>query len=197
MKMKTMLASAAILMAAAPAIANASIIVPGKCASVAASSGCLFLGNINGNDNVFNLNSHKQAELVYNVYNNFVPSAQPNITLNYLFDTNTTSGLITGAGTSSGTWSTPGYVIDYMAVKAGNYFSLYKVADLSSGSWSTMDIPHGKNLKDLSHIVFFGSEAVAGVPEPATWGMMIAGVGMAGGALRRRRARQQLRVAAA
>ncbi|RSV41626.1 PEP-CTERM sorting domain-containing protein [Sphingomonas sp. ABOLD] len=84
-----------------------------------------------------------------------------------------------------------------MAVKAGNYFSLYKVADLSSGSWSTMDIPHGKNAKDLSHIAFFGSAAVAGVPEPATWGMMIAGVGMAGGALRRRRARQQLRVAAA
>ncbi|GAA0739200.1 hypothetical protein GCM10009075_17810 [Sphingomonas trueperi] len=192
-----MLAGAAALIAAAPCAANASIIVPGKCSSVAASSGCLFLGNINGNDNVFNPNSYKQAELVYNVYNNFVPSAQPNITLNYLFDTSSTSGLITGAGTSSGTWATPGYVIDYMAVKAGNYFSLYKVADLSSGSWSTMDIPHGKNAKDLSHIAFFGSAAVAGVPEPATWGMMIAGVGMAGGALRRRRARQQLRVAAA
>ncbi len=197
MKMKTMLASAAILMAAAPTAANASIVVLGKCSSVASTSGCLFLGNINGNDNVFNPNSYKQAELVYNAYNNFVPSAQPNITLNYLFDTSSTSGLITGAGTASGTWSTPGYAIDYMAVKAGNYFSLYKVADLSSGSWSTMDIPHGKNAKDLSHIVFFGSTAVAGVPEPATWGMMIAGVGMAGGALRRRRARQQLRIAAA
>lgn len=197
MKMKSILAGAGFLMAAAPCAANASIIVPFNCSSTASSSGCLFLGNINGNDNVFNPNSYKQAELVYNVYNNFVPSARPNITLNYLFDTNSTSGLITGAGTSSGTWSTPGYVIDYMAVKAGNYFSLYKVADLSSGSWSTMDIPHGKNAKDLSHIVFFGSEAVAGVPEPATWGMMIAGVGMAGGALRRRRARQQLRVAAA
>lgn len=197
MKMKTMLAGAAFLAAATPIAANASIIVAGNCTSAAAASGCLFLGNISGNANVFNPNSYKQAEFVYNVYNNFVPSAQPNITLNYLFDTSTTSGLITGAGTTSGTWSTPGYVIDYMAVKAGSYFSLYKIADLSSGSWSTMDIPHGKNAKDLSHIVFFGSAAVAGVPEPASWGMMIAGVGMAGAALRRRRVRQQPRVAAA
>jgi len=88
-------------------------------------------------------------------------------------------------------------VIDYMAVKAGSYFTLYKIADLSSGSWSTADIPYKKSPKELSHIVFFGSEAVAGVPEPATWGMMIAGVGMAGAALRRRRARQQVRFAAA
>lgn len=197
MKLKTMLVGTTLLMTAAPVAANASIIVLGSCSSVTASKGCLFSGNINGNNNVFNPSSYKQAELVYNIYNNFVPSARPNIALNYLFDTNSTSGLITGAGTTSGTWSTPGYVIDYMAVKAGNYFSLYKVADLSSGSWSTMDIPHGKNAKDLSHIVFFGSTAVAGVPEPATWGMMIAGVGMAGGALRRRRARQQVRFAAA
>lgn len=197
MKMKTMLAGAAVLLAAAPCAANASVVVLGKCSSVASTSGCLFLGNITSNDNVFNPNSYKQAELVYNIYNNFVPSAQPNITLNYLFDTSTTSGLIAGAGTTSGTWSTPGYVIDYMAVKAGNYFSLYKVADLSSGSWSTMDIPHGKNAKDLSHIVFFGSAAVAGVPEPATWGMMIAGVGMAGASLRRRRGSRQTRVVAA
>lgn len=197
MNLKTILAGATIMMAAAPCTANASIIVIGKCGSVASPSGCLFLGNINGHDNVFNSNSYKQAELVYNVYNNFVPSVGPNITLNYLFDTNTTAGLINGAGTASGSWATPGYVIDYMAVKAGSYFTLYKVADLSSGSWSTFDIPHGRNAKDLSHIVFFGSEAAAGVPEPATWGMMIAGVGMAGGALRRRRARQQVRFATA
>ncbi len=35
-----------------------------------------------------------------------------------------------------------------------------------------------------SQLVFTG---VGGVPEPATWGLMIAGFGMAGGALRRRR----------
>jgi hypothetical protein len=34
---------------------------------------------------------------------------------------------------------------------------------------------------------FSGNFNVAAVPEPATWAMMIAGVGMAGGALRRRR----------
>ncbi|OAN57286.1 FxDxF family PEP-CTERM protein [Sphingomonas sp. TDK1] len=34
---------------------------------------------------------------------------------------------------------------------------------------------------------YSASFAFGAVPEPATWGMMIAGVGMAGGALRRRR----------
>lgn len=36
-------------------------------------------------------------------------------------------------------------------------------------------------------IAFSTSYSFAGVPEPATWGLMIAGVGMAGGSLRRRR----------
>lgn len=197
MRLKTLLSGAAIAMASTPCVANAALIVPSACSSVTSASGCLFIGNINGNTSVLNPNSYRNAELVYNVYNNFVPGARPNITLNYLFDTDTTAGLITGAGSASGTWSTPGYVIDYMAVKAGNYFSLYKIADLSSGSWSTANIPYGRNPKDVSHIVFFGSQAVAGVPEPATWGMMIAGVGMAGGALRRRRSSRQLRFAAA
>lgn len=197
MKLKTLLSGAAVMIAASPCTANASYIMLGHCTSVTSSKGCLFGGNITGNDNVLNPNSYKQAELVYNIYNNFVPSAQPNITLNYLFDTDTTANLITGASGSSGTWSTPGYAIDYMAVKAGSYFTLYKVADLSSGSWTTADIPYKNSPKNVSHIVFFGSEAAAAVPEPATWGMMIAGVGMAGGALRRRRARQQVRFAAA
>ncbi|KTF68325.1 PEPxxWA-CTERM sorting domain-containing protein [Sphingomonas sp. HT-1] len=196
MKFKTFLAAAAITAAATPCVANAAVIVPTKCTSVASSSGCLFLGNINGNSNPLNINGYVNAQLVYNLYNNFAPTAQPNITLNYLFDTTTTAGLITGAGSSSGTWTTPGYAIDYMAIKAGNYFSLYKIADLSSGSWSTRDIPYNRNPRDVSHIVFFGTALPTGVPEPASWGMMIAGAGMAGAALRRRRSRQ-VRFAAA
>jgi len=82
MKLKTILAGAAVMMAAAPCTANASLVVLGKCSSVASPSGCLFLGNINSNEHVLNPNSYKQAELAYNVYNNFVPSARPNITLN-------------------------------------------------------------------------------------------------------------------
>lgn len=197
MKFKTIFLGAAMAIAAMPGTASAAAIVANKCTSVASSSGCLFIGNITGNANLFNPNSYTNAQWVYNIYNNVVTSAKPNITLNYLFDTSTTAGLITGAGTASGTWSTPGYVIDYMAVKAGDYFSLYKIADLSSGSWDTFDLPYYRKPAKLSHIVFFGSQAVAGVPEPATWGMMIAGVGMAGAALRRRRGNRQVRFAAA
>lgn len=179
--------AAALVALAIPAAAQASVIVAGKCESVSAPAGCLFIGNINGNTNPFNANSYLNAQLNYNIYNNAVPSAQPNITLNYLFDTDTTAGLITGAGSASGTWATPGYVIEYLAVKAGSYFVLYDIADASSGSWNTNDIPYGRNPKALSHIVFFGYESAAAVPEPAAWGMLIGGLGLAGGALRRRR----------
>ena len=36
--------------------------------------------------------------------------------------------------------------------------------------------------------VRFGANADTGVPEPATWAMMIAGFGLVGGAMRRRKA---------
>ncbi len=89
---------------------------------------------------------------------------------------------------TAGTWSLPGYNVDYLAVKAGSNFILYKLAvPASSGTWSTAGLTnrHG-NLLDLSHLSFFGSVAGA-VPEPATWAMMIGGCGMVGGAMRRRR----------
>jgi hypothetical protein len=46
--------------------------------------------------------------------------------------------------------------------------------------------PYPPQTYDLAYQVL--SDATPGVPEPATWAMMIAGFGMAGGALRRRRA---------
>jgi PEP-CTERM motif len=184
---KIKLAAAAMALAA-PSAADAAIIVAGKCDSVTASTGCLFQGNITGNTNPINLNSYKHTEAFYNFYNNVITSARPNIELNYLFDTDSTAGLITGAGTASGTWSTPGYLIDFIAVKAGNFFTLYQIDAASSGSWDTFDIPFNRNPARLSHIVFFGSAAAAGaVPEPASWAMMIGGFGMAGAAIRRRR----------
>ena len=38
----------------------------------------------------------------------------------------------------------------------------------------------------LSHIIFFGDIA-GGVPEPATWAMLLLGLGMVGSSMRRRR----------
>ncbi len=49
------------------------------------------------------------------------------------------------------------------------------------------DSNYGDNRDGISLSVV--SNAVGAVPEPATWAMMIAGFGMAGGALRRRRTR--------
>ena len=88
----------------------------------------------------------------------------------------------TGLGGSSGTWSLAGYTVNYLAVKAGNNFVIYKLAAPgSSGTWSTVDLGN----KDISHLEFFGS--VAAVPEPASWAMLIAGLGIVGAAMRRRK----------
>jgi hypothetical protein len=88
-------------------------------------------------------------------------------------------GTVTGSGTS-GTWSVNGFIIDYIAVKAGQATFLYHVGGVSSGNWFT-----GNSRQDMSNIRFFGTEAV--IPEPATWAMLILGFGLVGASLRRRK----------
>jgi hypothetical protein len=182
--------AAALGAALLPAAALAGPIVEANCNSVASPAGCLFEGNINNNPNPLNANSYKNAEALYNLFNDTHPSANPDITLNFLFDTDITGGLITGGGTSSGTWSLPGYTVDFVAVKAADFFVLYQITPASSGSWNTFDIPYTNNPHDVSHLLFFGQ--ANGVPEPAAWGMMIGGFGFAGAALRTRRRRTVL-----
>lgn len=133
-----------------------------------------------------NVKSYISAQNAYNAFNHGIGSGTPDITLSFLFDTKTTPGLFTGK--AFGSWSTPGFLVDYVAVGAGPNFVLYKIAPASSGSWSTMDIPYESNPREASHLVFFGTE-VSVVPEPASWAMMIAGSGIAGAALRRRRSK--------
>lgn len=181
--------SAAIAIAVS-APAAASTVVGTDCISVAHVDGCLFSGNINGNTDPTNVNSYLNAQNAYNSYNNSVVSAQPDITLSYITQSDALNfadfGSITGGGTSSGTWSLPGFTVDFIAVKAGNNFVLYQLAaPASSGNWDTLDLPFNRNPAALSHLAFFGSETA--VPEPAQWGMMIVGFGLVGGAMRRRK----------
>lgn len=162
--------------------ANASSVVVAGCDSVTDgdAAGCLFSGNINENPDPTNVNSYKNAEAAYNAF------LDPDITLNWLTSTDAsnfdTFGSITGAGGTSGTFDLSGYNLEYYAVKYGNEFTLYEYLGTDgTGTWQT-DGQHG-----VSHIAFFGTPGV--VPEPATWAMMIAGFGLTGAAIRRRKTR--------
>ena len=158
-------------------------IVDGFCVAASEPEGCLFNGNIS---------DHNYLE-VQDAYNALDPERyDAPITLRYLASTDTPDlaaigGGYTGQDTPSGTWSIPGYLVDFYAVKAGNYFALYKLpTPVSSGSWNTDSIAtqFGPDCEVcVSHLVFFG----AAVPEPESWAMLIAGFGLVGAVMRRRR----------
>ena len=194
--MKTLMLAATAAVAFASAVTFSSsaqaavpVVVDGNCISVTDVAGCLFTNNIAPN-------TVAATEAAYNIYNDTHPSADPDIALAYLFKSDDGLGFlgsITGGGTASGTWSTPGYLISFLAVKASNNFVLYQLATpASNGSWDTFDIPFRQNPHDLSHLTFFGEADDGGggtgsdVPEPATWAMLLSGFGMVGLATRRR-----------
>lgn len=176
------LLGAVALGAAWSAPAAASAIVSGACVSVSDPAGCRFTGNINNNPNASNQNSYLFAQNLYN-------AGHDDIILSLITGTDLAGfgsfGSITGAGTASGTWSLPGFDVQYIAVKASPGFVLYEVSG-STGSWDTFDIPYNNNPHNLSHLMFFGSLAAA-VPEPSAWALMILGVGMTGAAMRQQR----------
>ncbi len=179
-------------------------IVKSDCASVLDADGCLFNGNIGSP------NSIAQAETAYNRM-----FADRPISLTFIAASDdrgfgdfgavfNSSGKQLGSngGFSAGSWSMPGWSVDYISVKAGDTSVLYHVGGLSNGLWDTLSNPFHKNPKDMSHISFFGSKQNAGgngvavVPEPATWAMLIAGFGLVGLAMRRRRNSGIVRVTA-
>lgn len=177
---KAALISSALFMASQ---AGAVTLSATKCGSVSDAAGCLF-----ENGNIANAGNVATAQSVYNAAKN------PDIALNLLFETGSAfPGTVTfdDASQTSGTWSLPGYLVDYLAVKAGNDFVLYKLATpASSGTWTTANLVNNQGrLRQLSHLTFFGTLAV---PEPATWAMMIAGFGLAGVGLRRRKTTAQV-----
>ncbi len=72
-------------------------------------------------------------------------------------------------------------------MKGGPEFILIRLATAaSSGTWSTAGLlTGGGNQPEISHIQFYGTQGV--IPEPATWAMLIAGFGLVGSVMRRRR----------
>ncbi len=194
MKPLKLVATTALAFASAVAFSSSAqaavpVVVDGSCISVTDVSGCLFTNNIAPN-------TVAATQSAYNLYNDTHVSAAPDIALTYLFKSDDGAGFlgsITGGGTASGTWSTPGYLISFLAVKAADYFVLYELTvPASSGLWNTFNIPFKNNPHDLSHLAFFGAADDGGggigstVPEPATWALLFAGFGMVGIAARRR-----------
>ena len=143
----------------------------------------MFSGNINASDT--GNASYLLTEAAYN------PLAFADIDLIPILSTGTgvgSNGAFNLGSTTGGTWSVAGYNIDFIAVKGGNSFALYRTTG-SSGTWSTSALVNGGgNTPGLSHLVFFGTLAAA-VPEPSTWALMILGFGVAGASMRQRKAR--------
>ncbi len=166
---------------ATPALAAAITIDASKCISVTDAAGCLFGGNLG------NASDAADAQVLYNALRN------PDITLTFLGKSDDTipfgTTLSSDASNTGGTWSTPGFLINFIGVKAGPEFILYQLATPAfSGDWSTAGLVNDKGKKkELSHLTFFGSRSA--VPEPATWGMMLLGFGIVGSTLRRRQTR--------
>lgn len=92
----------------------------------------------------------------------------------------------------SGTWDVldNSVLIKYITVKGASSYALYELAGAgaNSGSISTLGLmtPNNTNQPDISHISFWLAPATA-VPEPASWAMLIAGLGVVGFAMRRRK----------
>jgi hypothetical protein len=184
----------AALAIASPAWATSTVAIDGPCSDLAdgIGSSCKFSGNINTNDT--GNESYTVAEDVYNDY--AATQGWGPIDLNPLADFSGSGSqngitLTLNATGDGGTFTLdPGVVIDYYAVKAANGFLLFEQYT-GNNSFSTLGLAQntrGDQTPGLSHIIFFGSNG--GVPEPATWAMMLLGIGMVGSSMRRRQKAQ-------
>jgi hypothetical protein len=161
-------------------------IIPGSCDSLTDGDtlGCMFSGNIDTSTS--GNSSYLLAQGAYNA------AFDPDITLSPLasFDSAGTSNgiaLTLNAAMNGGSFTlAPGVDLLYYAVKSGNNFFLYQFTGSTTFSTDGLQMGNNTNPPALSHIIFFGDIA-GGVPEPATWAMLLLGLGMVGSSMRRRR----------
>jgi hypothetical protein len=84
-------------------------------------------------------------------------------------------GMVTG--------STRGIDIDAFGFDSASAFSYVRLTDVANeGGTSGATVG-----ADIDAVGAISTRATGGIPEPSTWAMMIAGFGLAGGAMRRRR----------
>lgn len=88
---------------------------------------------------------------------------------------------ITGAGSSAGSWTYTGTEELYLlTVKAANDFSIFSIAGLTTGPWSTVGLVNGGgNTPNISHVTVW--KLVGGtttrIPEPGSLALMLIGLG--------------------
>lgn len=104
---------------------------------------------------------------------------------------------ITGAGSSAGTWTYTGIEELYLlTVKASTEFSIFNIAGLTTGPWTTVGLVNGGgNTPDISHVTVW--KLVGGttrIPEPSTLALMLIGLSGLMLAGRRQRVPGQQRV---
>ena len=150
-------------------------------------TGLTYLGTFSGNDHVADVETAAGTTGLSLIDKSDNPGQT-----NFLFNGSSADP----QGTMSGTWEyIPGdAIVEYMSVKAGNQFALYKYDPTrSSGNYSTKNLSvGGGNIPALSHLSFFSGNGPGGTspaPEPST--IALFGVGIVALSLRHRRRKQK------
>jgi hypothetical protein len=152
--------------------------------TLSVGTSCLFNGNL-----TLQLTGNNSLGAADDAYNGQTPTPSPLLNLAGManmvdvtsgFGSNQTSGMVTSS-----------FAVSFYAVKAGDFFDLFEIAPSTTFNWSTSGIVVGNGQTPaISHLLYFGGGTPTprgGVPEPASWAMMIVGLGAIGGAMRMRR----------
>jgi PEP-CTERM motif len=119
------------------------------------------------------------SQAIDNAYIALVSVGQGNVPVTYTFD-----GNVSVLSSGSNYWGYSGYST------SGNSFTGYEFNGVLQieGTFSTMNVAIGQ--PEYWHGFNVGSASVSAVPEPETYALMLAGLGLIGSIARRRNARQ-------